>query len=227
MPNSITSNIEEVVSGLSDLDKKQIPYAASLALNKTAEVAMSAMVQHTGKEFNVTAAWNKVGGKYGIKKRRAKKTDLSVTIFIPSENTWIEDHQDASTRTGKILIPTKEFFKHFKVKTNRSVKKKASTLLAAKSKNRIFQANINGDDYLMQRLKGKVDGSRRLKSKKTSRLLKAKKVLRRDAIPLFIIKDRVKETKKLEFFRTITASFESEFNKQFDTAFEYAMRTAK
>ena len=141
MPNSITSNIEEVVSGLSDLDKKQIPYAASLALNKTAEVAMSAMVQHTGKEFNVTAAWNKVGGKYGIKKRRAKKTDLSVTIFIPSENTWIEDHQDASTRTGKILIPTKEFFKHFKVKTNRSVKKKASTLLAAKSKARLLQNN--------------------------------------------------------------------------------------
>lgn len=224
---TITTNINEIMNDISDLDRRQIPYATSLALNKTAEEAMQKMVIRIGEKFKVTASWNKVGGKYGIKKIRAKKNDLAVTIYIPDANTWIEDHQDAGIRTGTILIPTEAFKNRFNLRTNRSIKKKAKTLLSNKSKNRIFKAHINGDEYVMQRVKGKVDGVRRLRSSRTGRLLRAKKVLRRDAIPLFIIKSRVEETRKLEFFRTITASFSSDFNRQFDSAFEYAMSTAR
>jgi len=224
----ITSNIEQIIQELGDFEKKQLPFATSLALNNTAEIAMKAMKHKIDKDFNVTASWNRVGGKYGIKKQRATKNKLYVDIYIPNKNSWIEDHEDGDERTGLQLIPTKAFKKLYpKLKTNRSIKKKATTLLADKSKNRIFEANIGGDKYLMQRLKGKQDGVRRLRSAKSGRLLKAKKVLRRDVVPLFLIKNAVKEKAVLGFNSTITKVFEKNIAKEFYKALEYAVWTAR
>lgn len=222
------SEINKIIKSLTDLEKKQIPYATSLALNNTAEIAMKAMKHKIDKDFNVTASWNKVGGKFGVKKRKATKRNLEVEIYIPTSNTWIEDHQDGDIRTNQ-LIPTKEFSKLFPtLKTNRSIKKKATTLLSNKAKNRIFEAKApSGVKAIFQRVKGKQDGVRRRKSAKTGRLLKARRVLRRDAIPLFIIKSSVKEKPTLEFYDTILRVFEKNISEEFSKALKYAIKTAK
>ena len=223
---AIESNIQEIIKGLDDLGRKQLPFAESLALNRTALIAQNAIKHKIDKDFNVTSkSWNKVGGKFGIKKKAATKRNTEVTIFIPDINTWIEDHEAGDLRTGMQLIPTREFRKRYKLKTNKAVKKKASLLLSDKSKNRIFEATINGERYIMQRLKGKIDGKRRPRSKKTGRLLKPKKILRRDAVPLFLIKEQVKEKARLGFYETITKVFEKNIEKEFGKAFDYAIRT--
>ena len=224
----ITSNINQIIKEMGEFGSKQIPFATSLALNNTADIAMQALKHKIDKDFNITASWNKVGGKYGIKKKRATKKMQYVDIYIPNTNTWIEDHEHGDIRNRTQLIPTKEFKKLYpRLKTNRSIKKKASLLLSDKSKNRIFKANIGDNEYLMQRLKGKQDGVRRLRSEKTGRLLKAKKVLRRDAVPLFLIKSAVKEKSILGFHSTIVKVFEKNIEKEFYTALEFSVRTAR
>jgi len=222
----VESNIDNIIKEMSALDSNQIPFATSLALNNTADIALKAMKNKIDKDFNITSSWNKIGGKYGVKKIRSTKTRQYVDILIP--NTWMQEHEGGDIRSGLQLIPTKEFKRLYpNLKTNRSIKKKASTLLSNKSKNRIFDADINGDKYIMQRLKGKADGRRRLKSKKTGRLLKPKKVLRRDAVPLFLVKSVVKEKKRLGFEKTIESVFSKNIDKEFYIALEYAIRTAK
>lgn len=229
MRTSIKSNINDVIKGLNNFDKKQLPYAISVTLNNTAEIAMKAMKQKIDSDFTVTSqSWNKVGGKFGIKKKRATKVNSTVEIFIPDANTWIEDHEEGNIRTGLQLIPTKEFKNQFpNLKTNRSIKKKAQNLLANKTKNRIFEAKVNNDDYIFQRKKGKVAGTRQLKSKKTGRLLKAKKILNRESVPLFLIKNMVKEKKRLDFYSTIQKVFTKNIDKEFNNALKYAISTAK
>jgi len=227
----IKTNIKEVAKGLSDFEKKQIPYATSVALNNTAEISMKIMKSKIDKEFNITSSWNKVGGKYGIKKKRATKNNLEVEIYIPNENKWIDDHEKGDTRNSVQLIPTKGFKKLYgRLRTNRSIKKKATTLLSNKSKYRIFEAPLKtgyGTMAIFQRLKGKVQGKRRLRSTKTGRLLKAKKVLRQDVVPLFIIKESVKEKAILHFHETVLDSVKNNINKEFDKAIGYAIKTSK
>lgn len=235
----ITTNINEAIKGLSDLEKKQIPYATSVALNNTAEIAMSAMTHKIDKDFDVHGTWNKVGGKFGIKKRRSTKRNLEVEIYIPESAWWLDDHEDGGMRHNQ-LVPTHEFHKLFpNLKTNKAIKKKAQRLLSDKPKNRIFEAPLSsgfgrgrkeGSKYgtmaIFQRKKGKVDGTRRRRGK-SGRLLKPKKILNRDAVPLFIIAKSVKEKPILEFYKTIPKVFQKNINKEFDKALKYAISTAK
>ncbi|MGB3751932.1 MAG: hypothetical protein WA945_10220 [Arcobacteraceae bacterium] len=223
---NVSSNIEAIAKGLNDFEKKQLPFMISKAMNDTSKIASTYMKEKIDKDFGITSSWNKVGGKFGVKTKRSTKKNLVVEIYIPTTNTWIQDHEDGDDRT-KQLIPTNYFKMMFpNLRTNRSIKKKAATLLSDKSKNRLFEAPIlknNNTMAIFQRVKGKVPGKRRLRSTKSGRLLKAKKVLKREAVPLFIIKARVKENPILEFETTILKQFQMNFDKQFSKAYHYAM----
>ncbi len=233
MSKTVTSNTNEIIRELTDIERNQIPYATSLALNNTAEIAMLYMTKKIDKDFNVTAKWNKVGGRAGIKKKRATKNKHNVEIYIPSANHWIQDHEDGETREGNIFIPTKGFkYLYPSIRTNRAIKKKAKTLLSNKSRNRIFEAKLNGGKgnstkAIFQRVKGKDAGTRRLRSKKTGRLLKTKKVFGRTVIPIFIIKQSVKQNAILDFNETIFNVFNNKFEIEFGKAFDYAINTSK
>jgi len=219
----ITSNIEQIIQELGDFEKKQLPFATSLALNNTAKIAMKAMKHKIDKDFNVTASWNKVGGKYGIKKVSATKQRLYVDIYIPNTNTWMEDHETGDERTGLQLIPTKALKKQYpKLNTNRKIKNFAKKMLSDKLKNRIFEDNLNGDRYIFQGIKGKknkygIRSGKKLKSKAT--------FWRR--VPLFLIKQGVKEKATLDFSKTIKNVFEKNIEKEFYKALEYAVWTAR
>jgi len=231
---SIETNINEVIRGLSDLEK-QVNFASQLTLNRVAEKAMKAQVKQNKSAFDITDKnWNKVG--VGIKKESATKENLEVEIYIPHD--WLDDHEDGGMRANQ-LIPTNGFKELFpNLKTNRAIKKKAQQLLNNKAKNRIFEAPLTtgwnkrseGSKYgtmaIFQRKKGKVDGTRQRRGK-SGRLLKARKVLNRDAIPLFIIAKSVKEKPTLEFYKTVTKVVEKNIEKEFYKALKYAISTAK
>ena len=227
----ITSNIGDISKMIKNFESKQIDYAAKVALNNTAEIAMSAGVKKIAKDFKITAAWNKVGGKYGLRKKSATKDKQYVEIFIPDANTWIRDHENGSIRAGTQLIPTKYFKSLYpKAITNAQIKAKAKTLLKNQSKNRIFRSKISGNEYFMQRKKGKQKRKNTFgKFNKKGKAIRSKagKVDVRVAFPLFLIAKDVQETKKLEFYNTINSEFNKNLNKEFFKALEYAMKTAK
>lgn len=244
---SIESNIKEIVGGLNDLDKKQIPYSIQVALNNTAELAMKSTKEQIDNSFNISSSWNKVGGKFGIKKKSATKNNLEVEIFIPNTNKWITDHESGEMRDGLQLIPTKAFYQLFPTlrKKSRKIKEKAKQLLSNKSKYRIFDAPIktgygeikkegstHGTMAIFQRVKGKSTNSRqkafRTKNKK-GQVIKSKagKILLREAIPLFIIKNSVKQKPILKFMDNIKKEVNKNFENEFKKAFAYALSTRK
>jgi hypothetical protein len=243
----IESNIKDFIKGLDDLDKKQLPYAFQVALNKTAELAMQSTKKQIDETFNISQSWNTVGGKFGIKKKSATKSNLEVEIFIPNENKWIQDHEEGGVRTGIQLIPTKGFYALFPKLKNKSkkIKEKANQLLSDKAKYRIFDAPIttgygekrkegssNGTMAIYQRVKGNSMMPRQKayrKKTKGGKIIKstAGKVILRNAIPLFIIKDSVKQKPILKFKDSIMDSFNKNFDLEFEKAFDYAINTAK
>lgn len=243
----IESNIKDFINSLDDLEKKQLPYAFQVALNNTAEIAIKSTKQHIDETFNISQSWNTVGGKFGIKKKSATKSNLEVEIYIPNENKWIGDHEDGTTRLGLQLIPTKGFYALFPKLKNKSkkIKEKANQLLSDKSKYRIFDAPLttgygesrkegssHGTMAIYQRVKGNSIVPRQKayrKRTKNGKIIKstAGKVILRNAIPLFIIKNSVKENPILKFKDNITDSFNKNFNREFEKAFDYAISTAK
>lgn len=224
--------IKKLSSKLSDIEKRQIPYATKIALNKTAENAMKEHVTHVNKTFDINTSWNKVGGRVGIKKKSATKSKLEVEIYVPDKNTWIQDHEKGDKRQGLQLVPTDGFRDVFpKVKKHKAIKLLAKKLLSNKSKYRIFEAPIKKGSSTMaihQRVKGKRKGTRfkRYKNKK-GEIRRTRRALVRSAVPLFIIKKSVQEKSILKFYSNIEGVFKKRFNENFNKAFKYALSTAK
>jgi len=93
--------------------------------------------------------------------------------------------------------------------------------LSNKLKNRIFEDELDGDKYLFQGIKGKKNKF----GKKSGKKLKGKAMFWR-RVPLFLIKQSVKEKAKLDFTKTITNEFEKNISKEFTKALEHAMLTS-
>lgn len=219
------SNIKDVEKDILNISK-QIDYAASLALNNTSEKAMRESVKHNKDAFdNNYKSWNKVG--VAIKKKSATKENLEVQIYIP--HTWLVDHEKGNIRSGMQLIPTKEFRNMYPgIKSNKAIKEKAKQLLSNKKKYRIFDTRINGNRYVMQAgILGDLKTGRNKYYKRKVAGARKKKVQNRSAVPLFLVKQSVKEKSILEFESTIRKTFEKDFNKNFIKAFRYAIKTAK
>ena len=192
---------------------------ARKSLNETAEEAMQEVSKHIEKTYKTKGSkWYKVGAKYGLRKISAKNNNLAVTIFIPFKNGehWIEDHERGDirkpTKSNSIIIPTKQFLKANKLigKSNRVIKKKASSILGNKLRNRIFtnksqpdiifQGGIKRGSGIFSRQKMRTKGSY---SKFTY-------------IPAFIIRKQVKQKATLEFDKTIKEVFIKNFVKNYN-----------
>jgi len=220
---------------LEGFERQQLPFAQSKALNAVADNIRNEVVRHIDKTFEITnKSWNKFNGQFSVKRTSASKKNLEVTIFFPKvrgQRHFIERHQYSGSRYpivgDEIFVPTNMFFKAYPVKTNKGVKLKLSKLLSDKKKNRIFEATINGNRYIMQRAKGREPGIKTRISEKTGRRLKPKSILERSAVPLFLIKSRVKQRPELEFYKIANKVEKKTYKKEFDKAMAYAMATAK
>lgn len=230
MKISFESNIKKVLKSLESLEKKQLPYAQSLALNRVADIVRKEMVSKIDDDFDLTAKWNKYNGKFGVQRTNATKKDREVDIYFPrvrGQRHWIERHEFGGNRHPAIgehiFIPTKMFFKRYKTKTNKGVKKKLLALLSNKVKNKIFEAEIKGNRYIMQNIRT----PKRETKRNAARMKKVNRAMMREAIPLFIIKKAVKLAPRLDFYSTVQKSVEKHWKPEFSKAMDYALRTAR
>jgi len=223
----IESNIDEIIKVMSFVEK-QIDFAASKALNDTATQAQKDVSKHIKATYKVDTRqkWHQVNAKFGVQRTAATKRDLNVEVYIPPQNTWIKDHELGESRVGLQLIPTDYFYEQYKERKNIAIKKRAKTLLRNKKSKGIFEKKINGNDYIVQKVK--KDAQRRRRSAKSGKMLKLRKqVFGTDFIPLFLIKKRVQEKATLNFNDIVIDRFDNSYSSNFYKALKNAMKTAK
>ena len=108
MQINVSSNIQEVTRGLSAVQRKQIPFAASQALNDVAKkAAMRDLRDKANRTFQGGATrFTRSGFLY----RRSNKKNLTAEVFIePSRAKYMRFQIDGGTRLPerrKIMTPT-------------------------------------------------------------------------------------------------------------------------
>lgn len=88
---SVRTNVKEVTKGLTKLQRQQIPFATSLALNKTGQLVLAGLQRTAQKTFDGGATPSTLRAlkpPKGLKGRRhniifSTKRDLRTTIFLP------------------------------------------------------------------------------------------------------------------------------------------------
>jgi hypothetical protein len=95
---SIKVSADSVISKLTDLQNRQVPYAMKLALNRTGEEIQSAIEDHIGEAFTIRRPWVQ---KYGVKIGKgdfATKGKLSVTISLNPDMDFLVKFEDGTTK---------------------------------------------------------------------------------------------------------------------------------
>lgn len=88
---SVRTNVKEVTKGLTKLQRQQIPFATSVALNKTGQLVLAGLQRTAQKTFDGGATPSTLRAlkpPKGLKGRRhniifSTKRDLRTTIFLP------------------------------------------------------------------------------------------------------------------------------------------------
>lgn len=104
----IRDNIKEVKKYLTRTQRRQIPYATSLALNWCAFDTQKALVAHTRRRFRNRVAWYKPKAPTGIHVTKSHKTRLVASVGT----SWAPaaKHEEGGVRTPRrgrgLLIPS-------------------------------------------------------------------------------------------------------------------------
>ena len=223
---------------------RQISFASSNALNKTADIGMKAVENQLASNFDITSSWYKIGNTFGPRTKKSTKENLEVIIGIArggntkafdsnigafgDKEHWIYDHEGGDIRTPEtandILIPTKQLLSRIGSAKGKTGRAKVNALMGAK--NTRFERMIRGDKYIFARSNKKIDGKRSLTTP-TGKVSKRKaKVFARPTM-LFLVKNKVKIKDKFDFYEPIMKAFDSDFQKEFSKAFKEALRTMK
>lgn len=75
---SISSDLRQLEKDLSDIEKKQIPFAASRAINETAEIVKEELIEQLDKDLDRPTPFT----KRGFYIRRSSKRDLTAIVGI-------------------------------------------------------------------------------------------------------------------------------------------------
>lgn len=108
MQISVTSNVAELTRGLNDIQRKQIPFAASRALNDVAKTAAMKTLREKAKRVFAGGAtrFTLTGFLY----RQSTKKNLSAEVFIePQRGEYMRFQIGGGTRfpdRRKIMVPT-------------------------------------------------------------------------------------------------------------------------
>lgn len=108
MQINISSNINQITRGLNDIQKRQIPFATSRALNDVAKTAAMKTLRH--KASRVFAGGATRFTLTGFLYRRSTKKNLTAEVFIePQRGQYMQFQVGGGTRfpeRRKILVPT-------------------------------------------------------------------------------------------------------------------------
>jgi hypothetical protein len=206
--STITTNIKSLEKDFTDLEKKQIPFASSLALNKTLTKAKKSVINDIESKLTIRNKWL-ARSPIGIKAKFSNKKDL--TGAITSKADFLNYHIDGGTRTsnrvgGHMAIATTNVRKNFSKKITKA--KRPRNL-----KNTFVVKEDDGTELLIQRRTRKTKTKRRRKSRLP---YGGNKVM-------YILKSIVHQKKRISPRTVVEKVFARNFNKEFDKAIDYAM----
>jgi hypothetical protein len=108
MEITVKDNIKEVTRFLNDVQKKQVPYASSRALNDTAVDGQNSVVAAIPTTFQNRKKWWLKQQPTGIKVKFSKKTDLRARVHTSAY--FAEIQEKGGTKTPKssknLAVPT-------------------------------------------------------------------------------------------------------------------------
>lgn len=198
MFNIEIKGLKEFSSKMNDVVKKQIPFATSRALNKTAEDIRKEELSNLEKKFTLRKPWYKPGTKLGINVKKSHKTNLTAEVYTRAP--FMKLHETGGTkkpRSGKyIAIPT----------TNIKRTKKGLIGKAKRPRNlkrSFWIKSRTGQEMLMQR-----------KSKRKVEVA-------------YMMEPKADIKATFEFKKTGKRVAEQKFKKNFEAALDDALRTAK
>lgn len=194
---NIKSNIKEVTKGLSKTQKKQIPFATSVAINNTLFGLRKEMSKQTEKKLDNPTPFT----KRGFLVEKSKKTNLTGTLFIKDDVAkYLKFQIDGGVRTSNKLIPV-PIVKNAKLNKYGNIIGKRTGLIKKKTQ---FFGEVRGTTGVWERTN---------KGEKVKLIIGLHNdVSYRAKFPFYVISDK---------YATNT------FDKNFKKAIDKALRTAK
>tara|TARA_R100000655_G_scaffold86308_1_gene126310 strand:+ start:118 stop:753 length:636 start_codon:yes stop_codon:yes gene_type:complete len=207
---NVRTNVKEVTKGLNKIQRKQIPFATSVALNKTGVLVLVGLQRTAAKTFEGGATPSTLRAlkpPKGLKGKRhniifSTKKDLRTTIFLPDwAANYLKYQIDGGVRktsgdgTG---VPTK----NKRLNKYGNIPGRKSGLKKGKKQ---FIANIKGIDGVWERY-GSGGRSVRL---------------------LIAFESNPSYRKKFSYFETATTMAKVHFKRKLKLAINQALRTAR
>lgn len=197
---SVESNIKEVQKWLTKVEKQQVPFATSQALNATAFDARKALRAQAVKKLDRPTKFT----VDSFQVRKASKRKLFAEVFIEGKRARYLKYQiEGGTRRSKLAgIPVNVKLNKFGNIPGFGSKKKVWLDGRAKAKNQ-FVATVRGTKGLWQRMRGNK-----------LRLLVA-------------FETQARYSRRFPFFRIVQGVVDGKFKRNFDKAMKLALATAR
>lgn len=201
MEVSVRSNIKQFIQQMNNAEKKQVPYATSLALNAVAVKAQENIQKSIEGKFNNRKKWWLRQQPTGVKVKftdRRKDNLKKSSVFLGPKNWWGDLQGKGGTKKGKrgnIAIPKKEnVLDKFE---------KAGSAYKLVNDGQYFKRNKDGKEAIFRRLKnGKLKY-------------------------MYALSSSVKIKPRLNFEQTVRKTVQRHFEKIFWEKFKYAWDTRK
>lgn len=180
---------------------KQVPFAAALALTRTAQDAQKAVLTSLEKNFTLRGNWAQPSNKFGIRITPATKQNLTAEVKTAAD--WLALHETGADKKprGKMLaIPTGNVRRN-----NRQIIPRAQRPAALRTKRTVI-LNTKSGPVLFQR-------QGRGKNKKL--------------VPLYVLNEAAKIKKRPTFYAPAWAAAREKLQENFREALNKALATAK
>jgi hypothetical protein len=98
-----SDNIGEIIKNLNHLEKEQLPFAMSRAINRTTFEARDVVLQRMGRRFTVRerSLQSKGGGRRALFVEASNKKQRVIQAKVGTPFWFFEDQEVGGTRTGK------------------------------------------------------------------------------------------------------------------------------
>jgi len=107
MQFNIKVDASEALKHLNDVAKKQLPFACSLALNRSSEKARDKFVEKLPQKITLRTSWWKPKNKWGFNVRNSNKHNLTAVVYTRAP--WMSLHETGGLKTPQkkaIAVPT-------------------------------------------------------------------------------------------------------------------------
>lgn len=196
---TIKSNLPEVKSFVTDLQRKQLPFALAKALTTLANEARADVVSGLPSKFTLRTTWWKPGNRYGFNVTVANKKDWpKPTAEIFTRAGWMAMQETGGIKKPKgqhIALPTANVRR-----TKRSLISASNRPMALRNTFKVM--GRGGDEVLLQRIG-------------------------RQEKVMYLLKPKAKVNSRLAFFNTIQRRTNSHWLRIFNEQFDRALKTAK